>query len=75
MKAAQRLFIWAVLIGGFSATGCIYPKYVTGVTSREGTVKFLYHSAGSSTGGVIECKSAANGDLSQCIDRNIVFKD
>ncbi len=53
------------------ASGCVTPRYVTGITSRGGDVKFLYRT-GAQTG-VIECKAGADGTLSECIDKPVVF--
>jgi hypothetical protein len=69
MKALLRDALLLVVCA--SAAGCVTPRYVTGITSRGGDVKFLYRT-GAHTG-VIECKAAANGDLSECIDKPVVF--
>lgn len=73
MKILLRRPALLILILAALDVSCVTPKYVTGITSRGGDVKFLYRSGGHT--GVIECKAAANGDLSECLDKPVIFHD
>lgn len=56
---------------------CAGPKYVTHVASRDNKVKFAYHqrtSDGPQTG-IIQCDVGAQGELEQCKEMPINFKD
>ena len=52
---------------------CSSPRLVRGITSRNDELKFLYYEGG--TTGVIKCKLAADGALSECRPMQIALED
>lgn len=66
-------WLLGLVAGGVLATGCVSPKVVTGITSRPGQMKFLYQQ--SKEQGLVECKTATNGDITECANKPIIFKE
>ena len=58
-------------------SGCAGPKVVSAMTSRNDTIKFVYFQNRFLGGqqGVIECKAAADGALSECKELALTFAD
>jgi hypothetical protein len=74
VRLGKRIAVIAALAGGFMAFGCLTPKYVMSITSRGGEMKFLYATSAKQQG-IIECKTAPDGELSDCHDKPIVFQE
>ncbi len=57
--------------------GCTGPKVVGQITARGDRAKFVYAQVGfmKFDQGIVECKAAANGDLSECKEKPLFFKD
>jgi hypothetical protein len=66
-------WLLGLVAGCALATGCAAPKIVTGITSRPGQMKFLYQQ--SNTQGLVQCSTADNGDIKECTNKPIVFKE
>jgi len=69
---------WTGLLAGtLLVVGCSTPKVVTHMTSREGQAKFIYQQSSffNSKQGLVQCKASADGELSECADRPIFYKD
>lgn len=75
MKRRNRWLLGLALAPMLAA--CTGPKVVTQITARGDRAKFVYGQVGfsSSTQGIIECKAAADGTLSDCNEKAIVFKE
>jgi hypothetical protein len=66
-------WLLGLVAGGALAAGCTTPKIVTGITSRPGQMKFLYQQ--SHEQGLVQCKLTETGDISDCANKPIVFKE
>ena len=73
MRFSRNLAALGAIGACLVASGCATPKYVTSITARGDTVKLLYHS--DQAQGYVQCKAAPTGDLSQCVDRAVLFSD
>ncbi len=61
----KRCLIFAVfLAAAVASSGCGSPRVVRGITSRADQVKFLYYEGGDT--GVVKCRVAGDGTLSEC---------
>lgn len=58
-------------------TGCAGSRFVSQATSREGTIKFAYSQQKmfETEQGIVECKVAQDGSLSDCKKIEIEFQD
>jgi len=68
----------ALLLATVSLLGaCTGPKVVTQITARSDRAKFVYAQTGfmKYQQGIVECKAAPNGDLSECKEKPLFFKD
>jgi len=68
----------ALLLATASLLGaCTGPKVVTQITARGDRAKFVYAQTGfmKYQQGIVECKAAPNGDLSECKEKPLFFKD
>ena len=76
MRVGHRVAA-GVLAGAVLASGCVTAKYVSNISSGEGQVKFLYHQRGlfEAKQGVVVCKADKDGELSDCVDHPVIFKD
>lgn len=72
--------LWGALLVGVvvTMTGCT-PRYVSGIynSPRTGTAKFLYTQSilGFRFQGIIECKTDESGDVSDCAEKPVVYKN
>ena len=77
MRVGHRIAAGWVLAGSVLSSGCVTAKYVSGISSGDGHVKFLYHqrSLFEAKQGVVVCKADKDGELSDCVDHPVIFKD
>jgi hypothetical protein len=70
----SRAVGWVVAIAvALSTAACAAPRVVSGITSSRDQIKFLYQEGDSQ--GVIKCKVATDGSLSDCHHMAVVTQD
>lgn len=63
-KGSTLCLVGAVALSVLGSTGCSSARVCRGITSRADEVKFLYYEGGDT--GVIKCRMAGDGALSDC---------
>lgn len=75
---ARRMWALSILGGAILLSGCS-PKFVNGIYTKETSdrAKFLYVQQQFfwANQGMIECRVATDGELSDCAEKPIVYKD
>lgn len=73
-KLVSSLCAMGFMLG--TLAGCSTPKVVTSITGRGEQTKFVFIQGNmfGTEQGIVECTSAANGDLSNCERKPIIFK-
>lgn len=75
---ARRLWALTVIGGALLMTGCS-PKFVNGIYAKETSdrAKFLYvqQTFFMANQGMIECRVAPDGELSDCAEKPIVYNE
>lgn len=55
------------------ASGCAMPRVVKSISPKKDRVNFLYVHGTSQ--GIVQCKAAADGELSECSEKPVVFEE
>ena len=73
MSTLRRVCLGALALLDLTTTGCSSARLCRGITSRADEVKLMYLEGGDT--GVIKCKMAADGALTNCQPMQVVLKD
>jgi hypothetical protein len=74
MKWVARMTIQAAMLTGLAVSGCAAPaKVITGITSNNDQIKFLYVQGSSQ--GIIKCAVGPAGALSKCREMTLTLEE
>ena len=76
-EAVRGAMLVSVTLIGMMAQGCAGSRFVSQATSRGDTIKFAYtqNKFLETEQGIVECKVAEDGALSDCKKIEVVFED
>ena len=73
MMKTRAFCLGIFALAALGSTGCASARVCRGITSRADEVKFLYYEGGET--GVIKCKAAGDGSLSDCHPMTVTLED
>ena len=77
LQRKSKVMLLITLSAALFASACAGPRAVVKITSRGDQVKLVYYQKkfGGYNQGILTCKAAENGDLSDCKKLNVKFKE